>query len=1651
MHAATSAVVGGDLEVLLVEDLTAFYTIHNKTKLGIVQQAARYYVNKRGELNEKLRGEYGADLTSLENKDAAIKSHAERVTKQRAVEEAEEIKRRALEEAEAIKKQAYEDAQAQAMLDFQRQSQQQEAQAIAEHAAMVTELSQKLRGFYAIHNRAKMKTVESVVGFYVHNTNKLNSELKKQYGADMKSLRPTTFEERLTLYYQKRNPAKLEVGIEAVLKYYEPRQAQLNAALHKEYGDDLSADWISHYVDPERWKPVERKEPLALHTWYETRNLEGGVFYYNTKTGDCLTDKPDDFDGVSGEEIPKALVTIIERAMQKGVFLDTEMVRKRDEAMRNMRKNATKRDAAKAQGAGIWVAEYDPNRDCYIFKNAVTGKMVIGSAPEGYVMEATEEEMSAVIKMQTIWRRKAAHGKVSFIMKQQTQGEKEAMKADVAKHMEEHKAKMKAQEEAEEKGVGRWVECYDPEQHAYYYYESNTHEMTWDKPEHYVMAADDELMAAAIKIQCCWRARKARQRQSQMKSKLFKAAGSKASAEAEKKLVEHRAKHAELEAKRDAMVEAGHGHWVECFDPAHEAYYYYESNTHEIVWDKPEHYVMAADDELMAAAIKIQCCWRARAARIKSEAIAHKALVLSGHQEHVNKQAEKKLIEAKKAHATAEYKRNQMAAEGHGLWVECYDPAQEAYYYYESNTHEMTWDKPEHYVMAADDELMAAAIKIQCCWRARQARIKTKKVLSGEVKLRSKEEQEAMERAKAAHAKATRDADDAAKRGHGLWVECYDPSNDAYYYYEQNTHEMTWDKPEFYVMAADDELFTAAIKIQCCWRTRQARRKFTKTLLGKKKKALDSTDQKQLDEAKRARQEAIDKAIAEHGEHWVECYDPNADAYYYHEQYSDEITWDKPEHYVMAADDELMTAALAIQNAWRVKQARRRVQAVKKYGPALLSSSLEGNLEKMKKLVEDGARLSTTNQHGDGVLRLAAGGGHVNILRYLLMQPKLANAETREAAGLDGYTALLSATRAGAEDCMDELLGASCDPNHADQRGTTPLMWAAKQGQASCADKLIAFGAAVNRANERGMTALHFACKFVQPLLVSLLLSEKADPKKLTLTGTFDSPLMLAAATGSIECVNALLHAGADVNFGSPGGVLPVHYAARHGHLDVCRVLKIAGAAVHAKSRSGVTSVDEADRGAARTGKKSSGANSGGAGMHAEVLELLLCTGVPTKPKKLVSSSAIHEKGASLQSSAEDETAGWTEADANMAGAKTMLTLSWHTPNGHGSAIRDFEIHWRIDRKMAANYMEDATLGEDLGGVDYYKKSTEGLEGHGTNNQLEAGADGEVPVDAGVSAGRALVLAEEESHKELPWQIEHSDTATCSIGDLAPGVLYQLRVRAKNIIGWGVWSDVVSKRTCLLPPVGPTITSVLATAYGAYADVHFELPVANGGAPCTFHQVCCYLGERKKDGSTAAARTVMGAGGKLLMIGPDGKPMKNSEFTDADYVELVINVCRAKNLAKADTLGLSDPYCTVYWTAPPAPGARPVGAVAAIDGPEVTEVEQPVAGQGEQCLGNTIVVKDSLNPVWPGDEEFKIPMPSFACTASPELLEGAQLRVVVRDKDIGGGAGDFLGQVVVDGNDILHFHNRKRMAQRYKHARHLNIKVRELTQDSLSC
>ena len=77
----------------------------------------------------------------------------------------------------------------------------------------------------------------------------------------------------------------------------------------------------------------------------------------------------------------------------------------------------------------------------------------------------------------------------------------------------------KKKELKEKQKINKWVEGWDPSSGHYYYYNTETHESVWDKPEEFVPGLEDEEMNAVLRIQCAFRAKVARRKVEQKKTK----------------------------------------------------------------------------------------------------------------------------------------------------------------------------------------------------------------------------------------------------------------------------------------------------------------------------------------------------------------------------------------------------------------------------------------------------------------------------------------------------------------------------------------------------------------------------------------------------------------------------------------------------------------------------------------------------------------------------------------------------------------------------------------------------------------------------------------------------------------------------------------------------------------------------------------------------------------------------------------------------------------------------------------------------------------------------------------------------------------------------------------------------------------------------
>jgi ankyrin repeat protein len=269
---------------------------------------------------------------------------------------------------------------------------------------------------------------------------------------------------------------------------------------------------------------------------------------------------------------------------------------------------------------------------------------------------------------------------------------------------------------------------------------------------------------------------------------------------------------------------------------------------------------------------------------------------------------------------------------------------------------------------------------------------------------------------------------------------------------------------------------------------------------------------------------------------------------------------------------------------------------------ALMEASSNGHLEVVQALLAAKADVNATrgrnSNDGDTALTLALLNSHMNVLQALLAAKADVNAGLRPA--------LYVAAMINNLDMVKALLAAKPDLDWRDPMfGTTALMQALapwrdrltkplppRGDRWDVARLLVEAGANVNVTTTTGVTALMLAAEESSPeslAMVQALLAAHADVNGGGTAGvTALAPLSnrrnmsyavggytalgLAASTGSVEVVQALLDANAQraatpslaVNAKQPGGKTPLMIASAKGRADIVRLLLAAKADLNA-------------------------------------------------------------------------------------------------------------------------------------------------------------------------------------------------------------------------------------------------------------------------------------------------------------------------------------------------------------------------------------------------------------------------------------------------------------------------------------------------------
>lgn len=166
---------------------------------------------------------------------------------------------------------------------------------------------------------------------------------------------------------------------------------------------------------------------------------------------------------------------------------------------------------------------------------------------------------------------------------------------------------------------------------------------------------------------------------------------------------------------------------------------------------------------------------------------------------------------------------------------------------------------------------------------------------------------------------------------------------------------------------------------------------------------------------------------------------------------------------------------------------------------------------------------------------------------------------------------LLRALQAGDLPKAEAALNAGANPNLVLADGSLPLAWAVDAQDISLVRLLLARGAKPDyKASEsESFSPLVVACTRGDATIVNALLDAGAKVNYTTASGI--SPLALCAGNSSFPVVKRLLESGAQIDAADETGQTPLMWAAAKGQVETIQLLLAQGADVNRKTQAGFT------------------------------------------------------------------------------------------------------------------------------------------------------------------------------------------------------------------------------------------------------------------------------------------------------------------------------------------------------------------------------------------------------------------------------------------------------------------------------------------------
>lgn len=259
----------------------------------------------------------------------------------------------------------------------------------------------------------------------------------------------------------------------------------------------------------------------------------------------------------------------------------------------------------------------------------------------------------------------------------------------------------------------------------------------------------------------------------------------------------------------------------------------------------------------------------------------------------------------------------------------------------------------------------------------------------------------------------------------------------------------------------------------------------------------------------------------------------------------------------------------------------------------------EGDLKKVKTLIESGCDVNIQDEDGMTLLILAASLGHSKIVKFLINSGADVNQINKNAQTVDEHDPLSAAIFNDHKEIADYLTSRVkpkrkkksaknalfqavqdanykaiqtllenyevdvniCRPGVWSKNGYSILMDAAEAGQLSIVELLLEAGANPNYADEdEGKTAMLCAVTSCNSEVVLCLIEAGANVDSPNVNGK--TPLMRAAELGLSRIVEMLIEFGADVKATDNGNMSVAWYAEKMGYTEIASVIQSAASTV---------------------------------------------------------------------------------------------------------------------------------------------------------------------------------------------------------------------------------------------------------------------------------------------------------------------------------------------------------------------------------------------------------------------------------------------------------------------------------------------------------